>query len=208
MAKKRKSDATRLDEVDRTVYKTFCGAANSLSQLYSQAMNQQKHAFQAGERHSLDKLYQWILRQHEEGSRVSTSDILTYLQNELDYGGGDDPSMSPRPQFQRHQNFQATLNQGINSGNQISAASVTPAATIWQQGPNRSGYSSDNQIKNSVFSNALSSPIRQTLQHCHLVSQGGGPRSNETNISPQHHNRENDSSMDMHADGPGQDSPY
>ncbi|KAH7565945.1 hypothetical protein JRO89_XS08G0043400 [Xanthoceras sorbifolium] len=53
MAKKRKSDATRLDEVDRTMYTTFCSAANSLSQLYTQAMNHQRLSFQAGERHAM-----------------------------------------------------------------------------------------------------------------------------------------------------------
>lgn len=45
--------ATSLDEVDRSMYSTFCGAANSLSQLYTQAMNHQKLSFQAGERHGL-----------------------------------------------------------------------------------------------------------------------------------------------------------
>lgn len=53
MAKKRKSDATRLDEVDRGMYTTFCSAANSLSQLYTHAMHQQRLSFQAGERHSM-----------------------------------------------------------------------------------------------------------------------------------------------------------
>lgn len=53
MAKKRKSVATRLDEVDRTMYSTFCSTANSLSHLYTHAMNQQKLSFQAGERHGL-----------------------------------------------------------------------------------------------------------------------------------------------------------
>jgi len=53
MAKKRKSVATRLDEVDRTMYSTFCSTANSLSHLYTHAMNQQKLSFQAGERHAL-----------------------------------------------------------------------------------------------------------------------------------------------------------
>jgi hypothetical protein len=53
MAKKRKSVATSLDEVDRTMYASFCSAANSLSQLYTQAMNHQKFSFQAGERHGL-----------------------------------------------------------------------------------------------------------------------------------------------------------
>ncbi|KAF9593555.1 hypothetical protein IFM89_024173 [Coptis chinensis] len=85
MTKKRKSVATRLDEVDRTMYSTFCSAANSLSQLYTQALNQQQLVFEAGERHALEKLYEWILRQQEESSRVTTSDIFSYLQNELDY---------------------------------------------------------------------------------------------------------------------------
>uniref|UniRef100_A0A7N2QZ23 Uncharacterized protein n=1 Tax=Quercus lobata TaxID=97700 RepID=A0A7N2QZ23_QUELO len=56
MAKKRKSAATSLDEVDRTMYASFCSAANSLSQLYTQAMNHQKLSFQAGERQGLKSL--------------------------------------------------------------------------------------------------------------------------------------------------------
>lgn len=53
MAKKRKSIATTLDEVDRTMYASFCSAANSLSQLHMQALNHQKLSFQAGQRHGL-----------------------------------------------------------------------------------------------------------------------------------------------------------
>ncbi|KAG7025060.1 hypothetical protein SDJN02_13883, partial [Cucurbita argyrosperma subsp. argyrosperma] len=56
MAKKRKSIATSLDEVDRTMYTSFCSGANSLSQLYTQAMNHQKLSFQAGERHAMKRL--------------------------------------------------------------------------------------------------------------------------------------------------------
>ena len=55
MAKKRKSIGTCLDEVDRTMYASFCTAANSLSQLYTHAMNHQKLSFNAGERHALVK---------------------------------------------------------------------------------------------------------------------------------------------------------
>ncbi|KAK9110548.1 hypothetical protein Sjap_018608 [Stephania japonica] len=215
MAKKRKSDATRLDEFDRTMYSTFCSAANSLSQLYTQAMNQQKLAFQAGERHGLEKLYQWMLRQQEEGSRVAPADILAYLQHELDYGG-EEPSMSPRHQFQQHS--QPTMHT-MNSSGHVSSGSFGPA-TIGQ-GHHRPG-NPDHQAKNSVFSNALSSPVRRSLQHYHLA-QGGynssnatpsanGARTSETNFSHQH-NRESNSlssndAMDMHADSPGHDSSY
>ncbi|GMH31322.1 hypothetical protein Nepgr_033165 [Nepenthes gracilis] len=55
----------------------------------------------------LEKLYQWIIRQEETGSRVATIDILTYLQNELDYCG-DEPSMSPRAPVQ-HQHSQPPM---------------------------------------------------------------------------------------------------
>ncbi|XP_009381149.2 uncharacterized protein LOC103969370 isoform X2 [Musa acuminata AAA Group] len=57
MAKKRKPEAVtrRLDEVDRTIYSTFRGGANSLSQIYTQALAQKKVAFQAGERYALNE---------------------------------------------------------------------------------------------------------------------------------------------------------
>ncbi|KAF8377203.1 hypothetical protein HHK36_030576 [Tetracentron sinense] len=225
MSKRKKSNTTRIDEVDRTMYTTFCSSANSLSQLYTQAMNQQKISFQIGERHGLEKLYQWVLRQQEEGSRMTTVDILAYLQlktfpifvqNELDCGG-EEPPTSPRLPFQ-HQSSQPTMNF-MNSSAPFSSASFGP--TTAGQGP-RSVHS-EHQTKDSVFSNALSSPVRQSLQNYHLgeggycsnniMSSGNGAQSNETNF-PQHQNRDsnslscNDSSMDMHADSPRHESPY
>ncbi|XP_031282754.1 uncharacterized protein LOC116141383 [Pistacia vera] len=207
MAKKRKSDATRLDEVDRTMYTTFCSAANSLSQLYSQAMNHQRLSFQAGERHALEKLYQWILRQQEEGSRVTTVDIVAYLQNELEYGVEESP-MSPRLPI-HHQHPQSALN---NLGVPIASIPCAPAV-----GPGVRTGQPDHQVKNSVFSNALSSPVRRSLQHYHLsqgsyqMSSGNGPRNSDTN-NVHHQNRDANSpsseSMDMHADSPGHDFPY
>ncbi|CAA7397184.1 unnamed protein product [Spirodela intermedia] len=100
MAKRRKSVASRLDEVDRTIYSSFCNAANSLSQIYTQAMNQQKIAFQAGERHGVEKIQSWISRRLEEGSTPTIADLLGYLQNELEHGGDEASTMSPRSQSQ------------------------------------------------------------------------------------------------------------
>ncbi|XP_068653073.1 uncharacterized protein [Aristolochia californica] len=214
MAKKRKSDATRLDEVDRTMYTTFCSAANSLSQLYTQAMNQQKLAFQAGERHAMEKLYQWILRQHEEGSRVvSGADLVAYLQHELDYGG-EEASMSPRMQLQ-HQHHQPTTHFSNSSSQHVSSGSFGQAAV----GLGTRAVHSD-QSRNSVFSNALSSPVRRSLQPFHLA-QGGyynnnsvlsgnsGSRNTESSF-PQNRDantlNSNDTSMDMHAESPQQES--
>ncbi|CAO2834790.1 unnamed protein product [Amaranthus hypochondriacus] len=215
MAKKRKSAASNLDEVDRTMYTTFCSAATSLSQLYTQAMNHQKLSFQAGERHGHEKLYHWILRQQETGVRVTTMDILTFLQNELDHCG-DETSMSPRAPIAHHHpqapsHFANTGFLHSGSSAQIQAAHVPPRSEQYE-----------NQTKNSVFSNALASPVRRTLQHYHLAQGGYCPsgasppppgnaaRSNESNYGSNQNkdSNSNDSLMDMHQDSPGPESSY
>ncbi|XP_068648744.1 uncharacterized protein [Aristolochia californica] len=213
MAKKRKSDATRLDEVDRTMYTTFCSAANSLSQLYTQAMNQQKLSFQAGERHAMEKFYQWILRQHEEGSRVSGADLVAYLQHELDYSG-EEASMSPRMQFQHHHHQPTTHFSNSSSQNATSGSFGQATGT-------RMVHS--DQSRNSVFSNALSSPVRRSLQPFHLAQDGyyntntqhsgnSGPRNSESGFPPQNRDSNslssNDTSMDMHAESPPPHESY
>ncbi|KAK9163936.1 hypothetical protein Syun_004838 [Stephania yunnanensis] len=204
MAKKRKSEATGLDEADRTMYTTFCAAANSLSQLYTQAMNQQKLAFQAGERRALlgidvmgreeiaceenrcsnnmwtyetgEKLYEWMVHQEGQGSKLSTADIVAYLQNEHDRGV-DEPPVLPGLPFP-HQNPQHMVQYPATSA-QVSNGSSGQACIA--QGPR------------FVPS-----------------ANGGRSSSNETNFFLDQ-SREfnpgasNDSSMDMHADTP---DPY
>ncbi|KAK9159877.1 hypothetical protein Syun_006218 [Stephania yunnanensis] len=71
--------------------------------------------------------------------------------------------MSPRHQFQQHS--QPTMHT-MNSSGHVSSGSFGPA-TIGQ-GHHRPGYP-DHQAKNSVFSNALSCPVRRSLQHYHLA---------------------------------------
>lgn len=72
----------------------------------------------------------------------------------------------------------------------------------------------DNQSKNSVFSNALSSPVRRSLQHYQIgeggcypsgLSMGNGNRNTESSFLHQQSRDStgfsaNDSVMDMHAD--------
>ncbi|KAK8367151.1 hypothetical protein V6Z12_A02G167000 [Gossypium hirsutum] len=159
-----------------------------------------------------EKLFEWILRQQEEGLKVMTTDIVAYLQNELEYGAEDFP-MSPRQPFQQQQHPRPATHQN-NLGSPFSSNPIS-AGTIA-----RGVRSADYQAKNSVFSNALSSPVRQSLQHYHSVSGANNissstnePRNNETyHINLQ--NRETDSPstndcMDMHADdSPHQDFPF
>ncbi|KAI3820314.1 hypothetical protein L1987_07859 [Smallanthus sonchifolius] len=174
MAKKRKSLATSLDEVDRTMYSTFCNAANSLSQLYSQAVSQQKLSFLSGERHGLEKLYQWISKQDAEGLRVTSEDILAYIEAELELSV-DDPPMVPRTSQQNQQVTSPFISSGSSSG------------------PHN-----DQQAKNYIFSNALSSPVRRSLQNYHISQEAYGVKNND----------HQDSSMDMHADSTGHDSTH
>ena len=136
-----------MDDVDRSLYATFSTAANSLSQLYTQSMNQQKTSFQAGERHGLEKLYQWIFTQKEGGDTIDVIDILNYLQNELDYHGAEPIKAAAAPPNQQ-------TSQSVRS-------SGAPAGAAQGFRPQDGDY---------VFSHALSSPVRRILQN---FSQGG-----------------------------------
>ncbi|KAI3928901.1 hypothetical protein MKW92_020478 [Papaver armeniacum] len=181
MGKKRKSIATRLDEVDRTMYSTFCNAANSLSQLYTQAMNQQKLSFQAGERNAMEKLYDWIRRQQQEGSRVATSDILAYLQNELDYGGEELP-MSPNLPFPQQHPHLTSMNPSI----QVSSGSL-----------------SSRLLDRFLGQVSLITRLRTQLPELSIGSGGD----NINNVIPskngvRNDTHSNDTFMDMHSDSP------
>jgi hypothetical protein len=191
--KKRKAEAARLEETDRALYGAFRGAANSLSHLYTLAMGAQKASFQAGERHAMEKLYEWILRQHENGLRLTVADIASHIQHEIQHGG-ENALASPRSQYC---NQTAPITAHIPN-----TSSQQPSPSLFM--PGNPGLT---QSKNSmVFSNALSSPIRRSLQPYHL-EQGG-----DTEYFANGLNRDmnptasNDSSMDMHSDSPAHDS--
>ncbi|KAL6848766.1 hypothetical protein ACP4OV_021349 [Aristida adscensionis] len=198
MARKRKTEAApRLDEADRTLYSTFCGAANSLSQVYSQAIAQQKQSFHAGELHALEKLQQWILRKYEEESRLTIADIMAHIQHEMDYGGTD-AHVAPRV----YQYPQSTGQHFGNSSSQLPAGLPGQASGLAPRAINTE------QSKNAIFSNALSSPVRRSLQNCQpaqVQGPGNGDQNNsEANSGVQ--NRETnsagsvDTTMDMISD--------
>ncbi|KAJ8480222.1 hypothetical protein OPV22_023949 [Ensete ventricosum] len=162
MAKKRKPEAVtrRLDEVDRTIYSTFRGGANSLSQIYTQAVAQKKVAFHAGERYALEKLYQLILRHSDAGSTVTVADIVAYLQNETDGEG----TLTPNSELV-HQHVQSAM-QSTN-GNINSSASMIGSAEgdhIHHQ------IDHSDQTKNPSFTTAaLSSLVDSSGLPCYLL---------------------------------------
>ncbi|GJN38356.1 hypothetical protein PR202_gb27391 [Eleusine coracana subsp. coracana] len=196
MARKRKTDAApRLDEADRTLYSTFCSAANSLSQLYSQATVQQKQSFHAGELHALEKLHQWIVRKYEEESRLTVADIMTHIQHEMDYGGSDANVGTRGPPYPQ------VAGQFGNSNSQFSAAGASAPRALNSEQPKGT----------SIFSNALTSPVRRSLQNYHPATQGQGAandvrNTNESNSGAQNGDTNSgassDTTMEMVSDSP------
>eukprot|EP00271_Cylindrocystis_brebissonii_P012116 TRINITY_DN30218_c0_g1_i1.p1 TRINITY_DN30218_c0_g1~~TRINITY_DN30218_c0_g1_i1.p1 ORF type:complete len:274 (-),score=65.67 TRINITY_DN30218_c0_g1_i1:547-1368(-) len=139
MAKKRKSESAGLEEVDRTMYSSFCAAANSISQLYTQAQNQQRVAFEMGERHALEKLQQWVLRQYNGAAFVSVEHLILFLQTECSRTDESAPSLA-------------------HGG--AACAAVGSHEPI---GPGHGGNQASGDLKASVFVRALSSPQRRSL---------------------------------------------
>lgn len=146
-----------------------------------------------------------------------TEPVLISVQNELDYCG-EEPPMSPRAPVQQQQHSQPAMHV-TNPSFPVSSGS----SLLTTSGQGIRSEHCDHQSKNSVFSNALSSPLRQSLQHYHItrggfspnsgLPMGNGARNNEPTF-PHNQSRDssalssNDSAMDMHADSPAHESIY
>eukprot|EP00897_Mesotaenium_endlicherianum_P007679 jgi/Mesen1/693/ME000109S_10906 len=182
MAKKRKSDRQGLDEADRTLYSSFCAAANSVSQLYTQAQQQQRVAFQAGERSALEKLQSWLVKEQTGTSHISTQQLVDFVQRELDY---NDSNAAAAPNQMPHTQL-LPLPQHLESHQAHGVAQAAVTAT-----------QPDIQGKSSVFAGAL------TNQRRSMGGVGGLPHSHP---DIQHHleqgrpgtqpSHDSDSSMD------------
>lgn len=85
--KKRKHDGP-LDDIERTLYASFSSAANGISQLYTQSLNQQRKAYCLGARHVAEKVVQWLEAEHSTDQNVSTNELVTLLRRELEFVEG------------------------------------------------------------------------------------------------------------------------
>uniref|UniRef100_A0A0A8Z3A1 Uncharacterized protein n=1 Tax=Arundo donax TaxID=35708 RepID=A0A0A8Z3A1_ARUDO len=104
---------------------------------------------------------------------------MAHVQHEMDYGGSDAP-VGPRAQ----QYAQSVSGQFGNSSSQI------PAGVVYGQASGLTPRATNNeQSKNTIFANALSSPVRRSLQNCHPTQgQGaanGGRNTTEANSGGQ-----------------------
>lgn len=129
-------------------------------------------------------------------------------------GNMEEPSLSPRAPLQ-NQNLQAAMPYT----NSVSSGSA--GAPIGGQGF-RCEHA-DEQSRNNVFSNALSSPVRRSLQNYHISQSGYNPngaqnlvtgmRNNDPNSVQAQHRESNPfsanyTSMDMRDDSPDHESTF
>ncbi|WIA08917.1 hypothetical protein OEZ85_008335 [Tetradesmus obliquus] len=97
MGKKRKFE---LDlDVERNMYSSFVTAANAVSQLYTQGVQQQRRAAAAASRATLEKVLNFVLRENAGGEHISKAALVQFLQHEYENADGQD---APPPQPQMH----------------------------------------------------------------------------------------------------------
>lgn len=80
-AKKRKHDG-HLDDIERSLYSSFSSAANGISSLYTQALNQQRKAYCLGSRAMAEKVMGWLEDEHDQ--MVSASVLVALLRREVE----------------------------------------------------------------------------------------------------------------------------
>ncbi|KAH9536923.1 hypothetical protein CY35_16G024700 [Sphagnum magellanicum] len=197
MPKKRKSEYSGLDEVEKTLHTSFCTAANSISHLYTQAQQQQKQSFHAGERHAVEKLYFWLLREHQAGSNISVGQILGYLQNELEGVSGDDTAMSPGPQSAQQQQQAVAIAAG-SVGTSRPGQIETPAAPLDQS--RRTGVGLEQHANLGWEEDQGVAPYHDASATAGL---GFHPTQQQQQGGDGHSFGANDASMDMHGGGVG-----
>eukprot|EP00850_Spirogloea_muscicola_P009479 SM000053S17436 [mRNA] locus=s53:289053:290080:- [translate_table: standard] len=182
MAKKRKSEAARLDEAERTLYSSFCAAANSVSQLYTQAQAQQRVAFQAGQRSALERVHQWALREQPGTAHVAREHLFAFLQREFEQEAAPLPSAPPLA----HQLAAATAAAALppypyqlHLQHPLPAAAAPPPR-LGGGGSGNGGNVSD-QGKGSMFAAAaaVSSPTRRSALAAYAPAQHQVPRAED-----------------------------
>lgn len=88
-------------EAEKTLYSSFVSAANAVSQLYSQAVSQQRKASAQASRQALERVVAWLVAQNPGSDFVSKTAMLHFLQQEYESieGGENLPHQFPAPQL-------------------------------------------------------------------------------------------------------------
>lgn len=92
--KKRKYDE---QELERTMYTSFVSAANAVSQLYTQGVQQQRRSASAASRATLEKLLGFVMREYPNSEVVPKAVLLQYLQYEYESIDSQDGAAQSTP---------------------------------------------------------------------------------------------------------------
>ncbi|GFR46747.1 hypothetical protein Agub_g8370 [Astrephomene gubernaculifera] len=88
-------------EAEKSIYGSFVSAANAVSTLYSQAVQQQRRASAQASRQALERVVAFLLAQNPGSEVVSKAVLLQFLQQEYESieGGEHLPHAFPAPQI-------------------------------------------------------------------------------------------------------------
>ncbi|GIM09768.1 hypothetical protein Vretimale_13586, partial [Volvox reticuliferus] len=88
-------------EAEKSIYGSFVSAANAVSTLYSQAVQQQRRASAHASRQALERVVTFLLSQNPGSEMVSKAVLLNFLQQEYESieGGEHLPHVFPAPQL-------------------------------------------------------------------------------------------------------------
>ncbi|GIL48696.1 hypothetical protein Vafri_5174 [Volvox africanus] len=88
-------------EAERSIYGSFVSAANAVSTLYSQAVQQQRRASAQASRQALERVVTFLISQNPGSEMVSKAVLLNFLQQEYESieGGEHLPHVFPAPQL-------------------------------------------------------------------------------------------------------------
>lgn len=93
-AKKRKLEVDA--DAERHLYSSFVCAANSISQLYSQAVSQQRKSSAMASRQTLERLAHWLMREYPNDDAIPKSALLQFLHQEYEGYEGCDTAAVPQ----------------------------------------------------------------------------------------------------------------
>lgn len=100
MGKKRKLEVLDPD-AEKTLYTSFVSAANSVSQLYTQAVQQQRKSSAAASRQTLERIAHFLMREYGAQDTIPKAALLHFLHQEYEGIEGCEnlPHQFPVPLF-------------------------------------------------------------------------------------------------------------
>ncbi|XP_071719750.1 uncharacterized protein [Rutidosis leptorrhynchoides] len=126
MAQRRKVDNSITDKPN--IGLDFQNVANEVAKLYHQAINLQPIAFNSGRRHSLAKVHDWISSHLKDGKTLSSAEIISFVQNEINESLSTNPHLqldvSAQISEQNHNEASENLLIGANAGSASSNSSI------------------------------------------------------------------------------------